>query len=151
MDHINLIWRKARASGNGGANCVEVAFDSTNSAVGLIRDSKRPEAGHLTSTPQAFAALVAAIKAGRFEERLGTNNEARGLIGNRCTDRPLFRHGRPLHVAARAVTAAVLCLHVLPIIGGQTAAPALVAGITLWWLLTARADLAPSLDGRHQR
>lgn len=88
MDHINLIWRKARASGNGGANCVEVAFDYTNSAVGLIRDSKRPEAGHLTSTPQAFAVFVAAIKAGRFEGRLGTDTEARGLIRNRCPHRP---------------------------------------------------------------
>ncbi|HZR53411.1 MAG TPA: J domain-containing protein [Streptosporangiaceae bacterium] len=58
-----------------------------------------------------------------------------------------IRHGRPLRVAARAVTAAVACLLVLHIIGGHPAAPALVAGITLWWLLTARADLAP-LPGR---
>ena len=39
--------------------------------------------------------------------------------------------GRPLRLIARALVA------------GQPAAPALVTGVITWFLLTARADLAP--------
>ena len=62
-----LKWVKARASGSSGGNCVEIAFDSSNSAVGLIRDSKRPEAEHVTSTRETFAAFLTDAKNGVYD------------------------------------------------------------------------------------
>jgi len=54
-----------------------------------------------------------------------------------------IRHGRPLRLALRAITAVALSVVVLAVIPGQPAAPALVAGLVLWFALTGRADLAP--------
>ena len=53
------------------------------------------------------------------------------------------RHGRPLRLLARALVAALLSLLVLTLIPGQPAGPAVVTGLTLWFIFTARADLAP--------
>jgi len=53
------------------------------------------------------------------------------------------RRGRPLRLALRAIIAAVLSMIVLALIPGQPTAPALVAGLVLWFGLTARSDLAP--------
>jgi len=52
-------WRKSSHSGSD-ANCVEVAFGSAT--VG-VRDSKHPEAGHLTVQVTAFRSFVSHIKA----------------------------------------------------------------------------------------
>ena len=58
------------------------------------------------------------------------------------TIRPLLqlpariRHGRPLRLAIRAITAAMLSLVVLDLIPGQPAAPALVIGLITWFALT---------------
>jgi hypothetical protein len=52
-------WRKSSHSGTEQGDCVEVA--DLSSSVG-IRDSKNPQLGHLTLTPQAFAALLARAK-----------------------------------------------------------------------------------------
>lgn len=50
------VWRKSSHSGTGDQSvCVEVA--DLCSGVG-IRDSKNPDLGHLTLTPQAFATLI---------------------------------------------------------------------------------------------
>jgi hypothetical protein len=51
--------------------------------------------------------------------------------------------GRPLHLAIRAIVAAVLSLLVLQLIPGSPAAPADVLGLALWFVLTGRSDLAP--------
>jgi hypothetical protein len=51
--------------------------------------------------------------------------------------------GRPLHLAIRAVIAAVLSLLVLQLILGSPAAPADVLGFALWFVLAGRSDLAP--------
>jgi hypothetical protein len=51
--------------------------------------------------------------------------------------------GRPLHLLLRAVIAAVLALVVLQLIPGTAAAPADITGVILWFVLTARRDLAP--------
>jgi hypothetical protein len=59
-------WIKARKSDNGG-DCVEVAFSPDGRAAGLVRDSKRPEAGHLAVELDAFAAFLADAKSGRFD------------------------------------------------------------------------------------
>jgi hypothetical protein len=52
-------------------------------------------------------------------------------------------HGRPRRLLLRADAAAGLCLAVLALIPGQPAGPALVAGLTCWFAVTARSDLAP--------
>jgi hypothetical protein len=51
--------------------------------------------------------------------------------------------GRRLHLAARALAAAVLSLAVLNLIPGQPAEPAVITGLIIWFLLTSRSDLAP--------
>ena len=52
-------------------------------------------------------------------------------------------HGRPLRLIIRAAATALLCLAVLWLIPGQPAAPADVAGLIVFFALTARSDLAP--------
>ena len=54
-----------------------------------------------------------------------------------------IRRGRPCRLLIRAVIAAALSLLVLNLIPGQPAAPADVAGLILWFVLTGRKDLAP--------
>jgi hypothetical protein len=51
--------------------------------------------------------------------------------------------GRPLRLLVRAALAAGLSLAVLALIPGQPAAPADVAGLITWFVLTGRRDLAP--------
>ena len=54
-----------------------------------------------------------------------------------------IRSGRPLRLLVRAAIAIVLSLAVLALIPGQPAAPADVAGLITWFVLTGRKDLAP--------
>jgi hypothetical protein len=54
-----------------------------------------------------------------------------------------IRHGRPLRLLIRAAVAAALSLAVLALIPGTPAAPADVAGLIVWFVLTGRRDLAP--------
>jgi hypothetical protein len=60
------VWRKSTHSGTGGSqsDCVEVAALADN--IGL-RDSKAPEAGHVTLPSGTFADLVIRIKAGEMD------------------------------------------------------------------------------------
>jgi hypothetical protein len=51
--------------------------------------------------------------------------------------------GRPRRLLIRAIIAAVLSLVVLQLISGTAAAPADVAGLIIWFVLTGRRDLAP--------
>ncbi|RAY11915.1 DUF397 domain-containing protein [Actinomadura craniellae] len=53
------VWRKSRRSTNQGGACVEVA--KLAATIG-VRDSKRPNDGHLTLSPEQFAALSQRIK-----------------------------------------------------------------------------------------
>ncbi|GAB2796859.1 DUF397 domain-containing protein [Streptomyces chlorus] len=48
-------WRKSSFSGSDGGNCLEVAAHPT--AI-HIRDSKTPDAPHLTVTPGAWTAFL---------------------------------------------------------------------------------------------
>jgi hypothetical protein len=57
---VELTWRKASKSGNGG-ECVEVGTTVDGHVAG-IRDSKRPDHGHLAVTQAAFAVFLASIK-----------------------------------------------------------------------------------------
>ncbi|WP_433150612.1 DUF397 domain-containing protein [Actinomadura nitritigenes] len=52
-------WRKSTYSGANEGECVEVA--DLNSHVG-VRDSKDPDAGHLTLTRRGFADLLAHLR-----------------------------------------------------------------------------------------
>jgi hypothetical protein len=54
-----------------------------------------------------------------------------------------IRHGRPTRMAIRAMAAAAVAITALTVIPGTPSAPAVVAGAALWWVLTARSDLAP--------
>jgi hypothetical protein len=72
METTDLIWRKASKSENGGASCVEVGTTANGHAAG-IRDSKSPERGHLVVTPTVLGALLASVRAGELEMRLGTS------------------------------------------------------------------------------
>jgi hypothetical protein len=58
-DMDDLTWRKARRSGEEGDHCVELA--SLSGAI-AVRDSKHPEAGHLTVSRASLrkAVMVAA-------------------------------------------------------------------------------------------
>jgi hypothetical protein len=51
--------------------------------------------------------------------------------------------GRPGRLLIRAAIAAGLSLAVLALIPGQPAAPADIAGLIVWFVLTGRKDLAP--------
>ncbi|MFC6880566.1 MULTISPECIES: DUF397 domain-containing protein [Actinomadura] len=56
-------WRKSSYSQGGGAtDCVEVA--GLGNGIG-VRDSKAPDAGHLTLSVRAFVELLAQVKEGR--------------------------------------------------------------------------------------
>jgi hypothetical protein len=51
--------------------------------------------------------------------------------------------GRPLRLLARALVAACAGYAAARLIPGTASAPAVETGCALWWLLSARADLAP--------
>jgi hypothetical protein len=61
----NAGWKKAsRSNGNGGNNCVEVAFLDTGVAV---RDSKDPTGPALLFTRAEWAAFTGSVKDGEFD------------------------------------------------------------------------------------
>ena len=53
------------------------------------------------------------------------------------------RDRHPRRLLIRGLAAALLCLGVLAVIPGQPAAPALVAALITWFVVTGRSDLAP--------
>jgi hypothetical protein len=61
-----LTWKKSSKSGNGGGECVELAFSSGGRVLGLVRDSKSPERGHIAVTPAMLGALLTDVKNGRL-------------------------------------------------------------------------------------
>ena len=59
------VWKKSsRSNGNGGNNCVEVAFLDTAVAV---RDSKNPTGPALIFNPSDWAEFVYSAKSGEFD------------------------------------------------------------------------------------
>lgn len=56
-------WRKSRASGNNGGNCVEVRAVETVD----VRDSKDPNGPALTFTREDWQDFTASVKAGGFD------------------------------------------------------------------------------------
>lgn len=57
-------WRKAKASGDNGGQCVEVA--DLGDSIG-VRDSKNPDGPHLELSRSELADLLTAVKAGEFD------------------------------------------------------------------------------------
>jgi hypothetical protein len=65
MEFDSVQWRKSsRSAEDVNSDCVELA--ASQSRVGL-RDSKRPQAGHLALSPVAFRELVGRVKSGAFD------------------------------------------------------------------------------------
>lgn len=58
-------WRKSSRSGQSNGACVEVAANLPGLVA--VRDSKCPEAGAHVVSRTAFAALLADVKAGRYD------------------------------------------------------------------------------------
>jgi hypothetical protein len=65
MEIAGLSWRKSSRSGNGGAECVEVARNLPR--VVAVRDSKNPEGPALTLTPDDWRAFMGRVKTGRHD------------------------------------------------------------------------------------
>ncbi|MDX6741753.1 DUF397 domain-containing protein [Actinocorallia sp. A-T 12471] len=61
---VRVTWRKSSHSTGDHIECVELA--KASSLVG-VRDSKHPEAGHLTLGQATFARLTASIKTGSLD------------------------------------------------------------------------------------
>ena len=62
----NAVWRKSsRSNGNGGSNCVEVAFLD---AVVAVRDSKNTTGPALLFTRAVWDAFVEDAKVGGFDQ-----------------------------------------------------------------------------------
>jgi len=59
----DAVWRKGSRSSQSSA-CVEFAVLAD---VAAVRDSKRPEGGHLVATRPGWASFLAAVKAGSFD------------------------------------------------------------------------------------
>jgi Domain of unknown function (DUF397) len=66
IDLSRAQWRKAARSTSGNGGCVEIA--SNLPGVIAIRDSKRPEDGAQVVGPSTFAAFLADVKAGRYDD-----------------------------------------------------------------------------------
>jgi hypothetical protein len=63
-------WRKSTRSNGAGGNCIEIA----DLAVGIgVRDSKAPEAGHLTYALEAWAGFITRAKAGHYDRSADHN------------------------------------------------------------------------------
>lgn len=59
------VWKKSsRSNGNGGNNCVEVAFLDTAVAV---RDSKNPSGPALIFNPAHWTEFVSSVQSGEFD------------------------------------------------------------------------------------
>jgi hypothetical protein len=62
MDHLSAQWRKSTYSGGNGGDCVEVAGSIPRAVA--VRDSKDPGGPTLITSPAAWEAFTASVKAG---------------------------------------------------------------------------------------
>ncbi|MEU8345549.1 DUF397 domain-containing protein [Spirillospora sp. NPDC048832] len=63
-DASRATWRKSTYSNGAGGNCVEIG-DLTG-AIG-VRDSKVPDHGHLSLSPQNWTTFVSEVRDGRYD------------------------------------------------------------------------------------
>lgn len=64
-DQIELSWRKASYSGNGGGSCVEVGTGLPGKVA--VRDSKDREGPKLVVSGPAWSEFIQGIKTGEFD------------------------------------------------------------------------------------
>jgi hypothetical protein len=65
MERIDsLRWRKSSFSGNGGANCVDVADDGEKI---YVRNSKNPGGATVAFTPSEWRAFISGAKNQEFD------------------------------------------------------------------------------------
>lgn len=64
-DRIESRWRKSSYSGNGGANCVEVATNLPSMIA--VRDSKNRTGPALSFARSAWAEFIGGVKAGELD------------------------------------------------------------------------------------
>jgi hypothetical protein len=63
MEHLDACrWRKSSYSGNGGADCVEIAADVGVGRV-LVRDTKNPGGPVLRFTPDTWRSFARTLRA----------------------------------------------------------------------------------------
>jgi hypothetical protein len=62
VDLTGVTWRKSRRSNQTA--CVEFAVSP---GVAAVRDSKRPEAGHVVTTRPEWTSFLTAVKVGTFD------------------------------------------------------------------------------------
>ncbi|WP_233574258.1 DUF397 domain-containing protein [Amycolatopsis panacis] len=61
FDPGKAVWRKSSYSSGGEANCVEVAMQDE---VVAVRDSKDPQGGYFTLSPEGWQALLSKVREG---------------------------------------------------------------------------------------
>lgn len=61
----NAIWHKSSLSGNGGADCVEVATNFLG--IATIRDSKDPLGPALAFSADEWRTFINSVKNGKFD------------------------------------------------------------------------------------
>lgn len=67
IDLGKAVWRKSsRSNGNGGNNCVSVAFLSDGATA--VRDSKNPSGPALLFTRAEWDAFLGGVKDGEFDD-----------------------------------------------------------------------------------
>jgi hypothetical protein len=125
-------------------------------AIAAATHPDRPDGGNVqryTAAANAYAQLRTAW--GRSEAYadltadlpgtvpLGRGELRAGLLGMAVLIPARIWHGRPRHLALRALITALLSLAVVNLLPGQPSGPAVVTGLITWFLLTGRGDLAP--------
>ena len=86
MSDNDFVWRKARASGSQGGNCIEVGTKADSPAV-LIRDTKSRERGHLTISREVFQRFIKDVAKSELPKQDRTPSVAetpRGFCCSRC-------------------------------------------------------------------
>ncbi|WP_433370907.1 DUF397 domain-containing protein [Streptosporangium sp. CA-115845] len=66
LDLFHAVWHKSSLSGNGGADCVEVATNLPG--IAAVRDSKDPLGPALVFSPDEWRAFLNGVKNGRFDK-----------------------------------------------------------------------------------
>jgi hypothetical protein len=66
VDLTQAIWRKSTSSNGNGGDCVEIAANIPG--VIAMRDSKDPDGPKLVFTPAEWAAFVAGVRDGEFDD-----------------------------------------------------------------------------------
>src|SRR6185369_5735569 len=121
----------------------DAQVDAAWRKIAVATHADRPDGGDLARYTQASAAFAELrVPWSRSEAYADVVEQTRnqGYDGLDDDGQP---YTEPLHLALRAIIAAMLSLIVLQLIPGSPAAPADILGLIIWFVLTGRKDLAP--------